>query len=58
MPRAALGEITVHYQQIGAGPDLVLIHGLFCNLAFWYLTVAPKLAETFRVTVYDLRGMV
>jgi pimeloyl-ACP methyl ester carboxylesterase len=56
MPRIALGELTVHYQQAGKGPDLVLIHGLFCNLAFWYLTVVPKLAEAFRVTVYDLRG--
>jgi pimeloyl-ACP methyl ester carboxylesterase len=56
MPRAAIGDLTVHYQQAGQGPDLVLIHGLCCNLAFWYLTVLPKLAETFRVTVYDLRG--
>jgi pimeloyl-ACP methyl ester carboxylesterase len=48
--------LTVHYQQMGQGADLVLIHGLYCNLAFWYLTVAPKLAENFRVTVYDLRG--
>jgi pimeloyl-ACP methyl ester carboxylesterase len=56
MPRVALGDLKVHYQQVGVGPDLVLIHGLFCNLAFWYLTVAPRLAEAFRVTVYDLRG--
>jgi pimeloyl-ACP methyl ester carboxylesterase len=56
MPRIAIGELTVHYQQTGAGPDLLLIHGLCCNLAFWYLTVVPKLAETYRVTVYDLRG--
>lgn len=56
MPRVTLGELTVHYQQLGKGADLVLIHGLYCNLAFWYLTVAPKLAENYRVTVYDLRG--
>jgi pimeloyl-ACP methyl ester carboxylesterase len=56
MPRVVLGDVTVHYQQMGKGADLVLIHGLYCNLAFWYLTVAPKLAENFRVTVYDLRG--
>lgn len=35
---------------------MVLVHGLFCNLAFWYLTVVPLLAQRFRVTVYDLRG--
>jgi pimeloyl-ACP methyl ester carboxylesterase len=56
MPRAAIGDLTVHYQQAGKGPDLTLIHGLCANLAFWYLTVVPKLAESFRVTVYDLRG--
>lgn len=56
MPRATLGDLTVHYQQVGSGPDLVLIHGLFANLAFWYLTVVPMLAGSFRVTVYDLRG--
>ena len=46
----------MHYQQAGQGPDLILIHGLFCNLAFWYLSVVPLLARHFRVTVYDLRG--
>jgi pimeloyl-ACP methyl ester carboxylesterase len=56
MPRVKLGESTVHFQQAGRGPDLVLIHGLCCNLAFWYMTVLPALAERFRVTVYDLRG--
>ena len=56
MPITALGDLKVHYQQAGQGPDLVLVHGLYCNLAFWYLTVVPTLAEKFRVTVYDLRG--
>jgi pimeloyl-ACP methyl ester carboxylesterase len=56
MPRARINGLTVHYQQTGSGPDLVLVHGLFCNLAFWYLSVVPALAERFRVTVYDLRG--
>jgi pimeloyl-ACP methyl ester carboxylesterase len=56
MPRARINGLSVHYQQVGQGPDLVLVHGLFCNLAFWYLTVAPMLAKRFRVTVYDLRG--
>ena len=46
----------MHYQQAGQGRDLVMIHGLFANLAFWYLTVLPELMRQFRVTVYDLRG--
>lgn len=56
MPRSRINGITVHYQQAGRGPDLVLIHGLFANLAFWYLSILPILARQFRVTVYDLRG--
>ena len=56
MPKVAIQGVKVHYQQYGVGPDLVLVHGLFCNLAFWYMTVVPALAEHFRVTVYDLKG--
>ncbi|WP_424973625.1 alpha/beta fold hydrolase [Dinoroseobacter sp. S124A] len=56
MPRASLRGQTIHYQQVGTGPDVVLIHGLFCNIAFWWFRVAPKLAETCRVTALDLRG--
>ncbi|ACT10201.1 hypothetical protein Dshi_5003 [Dinoroseobacter shibae DFL 12 = DSM 16493] len=56
MPRASLRGHTIHYQQIGDGPDVVLIHGLFCNIAFWWFRVAPQLAERFRVTALDLRG--
>lgn len=56
MPRATLGGHTIHYQQVGHGPNVVLIHGLFCNIAFWWFRVAPKLAEKHRVTALDLRG--
>jgi pimeloyl-ACP methyl ester carboxylesterase len=56
VPKAEINGLTVHYQQRGQGPDLVMIHGLFSNLAFWYLSVMPELARDFRVTVYDLRG--
>lgn len=56
MPRATLRDHVIHYQQAGRGPDIVLIHGLFCNIAFWWFRVAPKLAETHRVTALDLRG--
>lgn len=56
MPRAEINGVSIHYQQMGQGVDLVLIHGLFTNLAFWYLSVLPLLAKDFRVTAYDLRG--
>lgn len=56
VPRIELREHLVHYQQIGQGPDVLLIHGLFCNIAFWWFHVAPRLAESRRVTAFDLRG--
>lgn len=56
MPRATVNDVSIHYQQAGHGPDLVMIHGLFGNLAFWYLSVLPALVRDFRVTLYDLRG--
>ncbi len=42
-------------QQLGEGPDLVLIHGLATNRAFWYAT-AVALQDRYRVTLFDLRG--
>ncbi len=56
MPRVQLRNHKVHYQQTGQGPDLVLIHGLSCNIAFWWFHVAEHLAHTHRVTAIDLRG--
>lgn len=56
MPKATVNGITMHYQMKGEGPDVILIHGLTSSLALWYTKVAPALAESFRVTSYDLRG--
>ncbi|MFL5542204.1 MAG: alpha/beta fold hydrolase, partial [Longimicrobiaceae bacterium] len=56
MPRALVGGVHLHYAQTGRGPDLVMVHGLGANLAFWGLRIAPLLAREFRVTSYDLRG--
>lgn len=43
---------------MGSGdPIVVLIHGLVMdNLASWYFSIAPRLAEKRAVLVYDLRG--
>lgn len=43
------------HQQLGAGRDVVLVHGLGANRAFWY-PVGTTLAHQYRVTLYDLRG--
>lgn len=53
---AAVNGTRLHYRQAGAGPDLVMVHGLAANLAFWYLKAVPALSRTHKVTVYDLRG--
>ena len=57
MPKATLASgLRLHYQQVGDGPDLVMIHGLTGNLAVWHLRIVPELAERYRVLTYDLRG--
>lgn len=49
--------MRLHTVELGAGPLLVMLHGLVVgNLASWYFTAAPALAERFRVRMYDLRG--
>jgi pimeloyl-ACP methyl ester carboxylesterase len=53
--------VKLHYLQIDnrknrQGSDLVMIHGLATNLAFWYLNHAVPLSFKYRVTLYDLRG--
>jgi pimeloyl-ACP methyl ester carboxylesterase len=57
MPKATLPSgVRIHYQQVGEGPDLVMVHGLTGNLAVWHLRIVPELAEHFRILTYDLRG--
>jgi pimeloyl-ACP methyl ester carboxylesterase len=57
MPKALLKSgITLHYQQVGQGPDLVMIHGLTGNLAVWHLKIIPMLEDRFEILTYDLRG--
>src|SRR5579872_3908541 len=48
--------LRLHYQTVGSGPDLVMVHGLTGNLAVWHLNIVPQLADHFRVLTYDLRG--
>jgi len=56
MPRFILNGTAVNYRRAGEGPDLVLIHGLGANHAFWRLDVLLPLARRFHVTTYDLKG--
>ena len=54
--RIFVNGVGLNCYRMGAGPDVVLIHGLAANLAFWYLPIIPSLARWFRVTAFDLRG--
>jgi pimeloyl-ACP methyl ester carboxylesterase len=57
MPRIAANGLNFHVQQAGSGPDVVFIHGLTGDLSIWFLSRAMSaLAESHRVTVFDLRG--
>jgi len=57
MPRVSIEGLRFYYQQSGAGPDVVLLHGVSGNMAIWPLiNLMPTLATDFRVTAYDLRG--
>ena len=57
MPKADLPTgITLHYEQVGDGPDLVLIHGIGGNLATWHFKIVPLLWDKYRTLTYDLRG--
>ncbi len=57
MPKVTLESgARLHYQQIGDGPDLVMIHGLTGNLAVWHLHIIPLISNRYRTLTYDLRG--
>lgn len=56
MAEATVNGVRIAYQQLGEGPDLILMHGLAANRAFWYGAYALQLAKFFRVTLFDLRG--
>src|SRR2546423_266606 len=56
MPKIKANGINLHYITVGAGPDVVMLHGFLGNLAVWHLYMVPLLRREFRVTTYDLRG--
>jgi pimeloyl-ACP methyl ester carboxylesterase len=56
MPMARLNGVALNYRSAGEGSDVMLIHGLAANHAFWRLDALLPLARRHRVTVFDLRG--
>ena len=57
MPMATANGIKFHYQQVGTGTNVILIHGMGGNMSVWHAnTTLVNLMKEFRVTIYDLRG--
>lgn len=55
MAYTAVNGARLAWQQLGEGPDLVLLHGLAASRAFWF-PAATVLKSRCRVTLFDLRG--
>ncbi|MGK7891926.1 MAG: alpha/beta fold hydrolase [Leptolyngbyaceae cyanobacterium] len=56
MTKVRINDVDLHYQCLGEGEPVVLVHGLAANLAFWYPGIASALAQNYQVVVFDLRG--
>ena len=56
MARAMVNGVALSYRQLGEGPDVLFVHGLAANMAFWSMPALRRLAERFRLTLCDLRG--
>jgi len=61
MPSLEVNGSRINYAQIdcecgSSCQDLVMIHGLATNMAFWYYPHAANFSKHYRVTLYDLRG--
>jgi pimeloyl-ACP methyl ester carboxylesterase len=56
MPHVQTNGTRLHYLQVGAGEDMILLHGLGGNLAVWFLQLTESLKSDYRLTAYDMRG--
>jgi pimeloyl-ACP methyl ester carboxylesterase len=57
MPRVTANGIEHHVQELGEGSPVVMMHGLLIgSLASWYFTIAPLLARSHRVRMFDFRS--
>jgi pimeloyl-ACP methyl ester carboxylesterase len=55
VPETDVNGVNLYYELEGSGEPLALVHGSWGDATNWRL-VAPGLAKSFRVLVYDRRG--
>jgi pimeloyl-ACP methyl ester carboxylesterase len=55
MAMAQAGDVELYYEEYGAGPPVVLIHGLAGDCSAWQAQIA-RLERTYRVIAFDNRG--
>lgn len=56
MPTTTINHQLYYYEQHGAGPDLVLLHGFTGSVQNWRRTHIEALEARFRITVIDILG--
>lgn len=55
MPHVDVDGLAIHYAQHGAGPDLILLHGIGGNTRLWKAQL-EGLSDSFTVTAWDTPG--
>lgn len=58
MPVINLPNVRLHVQELNpeGQETIVMVHGMFSNLAVYYFNIAPMLAKHFRVVLFDMKG--
>jgi pimeloyl-ACP methyl ester carboxylesterase len=55
--KLAVGGIEIGYRQFGHGPDLIMVQGDTAPMSLWMPYLLRPLAQSFRVTIFDNRGV-
>jgi 3-oxoadipate enol-lactonase len=55
MPKIAVRDIEVNYEEAGKGYPLILVHGLNGDLTGWVL-IMPEFSKHYRTVALDVRG--